>query len=463
MKLKNIKLNINPFVLLFSIIILISISSYIINPGAFERQIINGKTIIMTGSFHSIEPRPISLIQMMKSIPEGLIASSSIVFLVLLVGGSIEVYNTTNCINIGVNKLISKVGNKGGTFVLFLIMSILAVMGGFLGWIEAAIPFVPIIIPIILALGYDAMTGVALCILGLMVGFAIGPTNMYTIGIAHQISELPMFSGFSFRFIAYIVFCLTAFIYLLCYANKVKKDPSKSLVKDIDVSSIKINVDLKNLKMTINQTIAILILISTFIIVVYGMIKLSWGINDMTASFVLSGILAGLVNKISPSKIVESFIIGAKGSISGAMIVGVARGVQWILEQGGIIDPVINSLSVLLSGLSPMVSVIGVFSIVTLLNGLVPSGSGKAIALMPILIPLGDMIGLTRQTTILAYQFGDGISNMAWFTYGTLLIFLNYGKVPLSRWYKFLFPLICIFLVLVIIFLFVAVKIGYGG
>lgn len=144
------------------------------------------------------------------------------------------------------------------------------------------------------------------------------------------------------------------------------------------------------------------------------------------------------------------------------MIVGVARGVQWILEQGGIIDPIINGLSQLLDGLPPVGSAIGVFIVVSLLNALVPSGSGKAMALMPILMPLAELIGITRQTMILAYQFGDGISNIFWFTYGGLLIFLSYGKIPLARWYKFVMPLIAVMIVLAVIFLSIAVKIGYG-
>lgn len=457
------QLNLNPFVLIFCVIVICALASYVVTPGAFERATVAGRTEIIADSYHSIEKPPLSLFDIFRAVPNGLIGASSIIFLVLIVGGAIEVYNKSGAISIAVARLVSTVGQKGGALVISMIVILFAVLGGFLGWVEAAIPFAPLVIPIILALGYDAMTAVAVCILGLMVGFAVGPTNMYTVGIAHTVAELPMFSGFGLRFAAYCAFVIAALVYILIYAEKVKKDPSKSLVADIDISDLKYDYSgEKDKKMSSVQVIALLILAGTFAVVVYGMMRLNWGINDMTAAFLLSGIAAGLITRLKVADIATCFIAGAKGSVGGAMIVGVARGVQWILEQGGIIDPIIYNLSKLLQDLPPIGSAIGILVVVTLLNGLVPSGSGKAVALMPIIIPLADLIGLTRQTTTLAYQFGDGISNIFWFSYGTLLIFLSYGKVPLSRWYKFLMPLFVVLNILAVIFLFIAVSTGYG-
>jgi uncharacterized ion transporter superfamily protein YfcC len=460
---KKEKKNINPYVLLFCVIAICGIASYFVIPGEFQREIINGRTVVIPGTYRGVEKTPIALFDIFRAVPNGLIGSGPIVFLILIVGGTIEIFNQTGSISMGISKFISKMGGKGDSLVLIILMSLFAIIGGFLGWIEAAIPFVPITIPIVLALGYDSLTAVAVCILGLMVGFAIGPTNVYTVGIAHSIAELPMFSGIGLRLTAYIVFVAIAIVYTIRYGNKTKKDSSKSLVSDIDISDLTYDFSkIENQKMKISQKLSLVILAITFAIVVYGMLKLGWSINDMTAAFLLCGIIAGFVCKMTPGDIANTFILGAKGSINGAMIVGIARGVQWILERGGIIDPIINSLSQNLSGLPPVISAIGIMVIVTLLNALVPSGSGKAMALMPLLMPIGDLIGLSRQTTTLAYQFGDGISNMFWFTYGTLLIFLAYGKVPIQRWYKFLWPLMLIFSVVSIIFLSIAIKIGYG-
>lgn len=461
MKTEKKKFKINAFCLLFGVIVLCSIASYFITPGVFEREIVDGRTIVIPGSYHEIQKVPISLLTIFNAIPNGMISAANMVVLVLLVGGAIEVYTQSGSINAGIGKLVKTVGSKGGPLVITVFFILFAILGGFLGWIEVCIPFAPLIIPILLALGYDTIVGVGILVLGLMVGFAIGPTNIYTVGIAHQVSQLPIFSGIELRLIAYVIFTGITLIYILLYASRIKKNPNNSYMNDIDISDLKITISEEG-NISKNQIFALIILGFTFIFSVFGMLKLKWSIVDMTGFFLLSGIAAGIVTRMSASKIADSFIEGAKGAMGGAMIIGVARGVQWILEQGGIIDPIIYGLSQLLKGLPPIGSAIGVFLVVTLLNALVPSGSGKAMALMPILMPLAELIGITRQTMILSYQFGDGISNIFWFTYGGLLIFLSYGKIPLSRWYKFVLPLIGILSILAIIFLAIAVKIGYG-
>lgn len=455
------KIKLNAFVLLFFVIVLCIIASYIVTPGVFERQVINGRTIVVANSYHNIPREILSPLAIFKAIPYGIMGASNMVVLILLVGGSIEIYNKSGTINVGINKLVNTVGTKGGPLVITLLFIVFAILGGFLGWIEVCIPFAPLVIPILLALGYDTIVAVSVLVLGLMVGFMVGPTNIYTVGIAHQISQLPIFSGLALRLIIYFIYIPITLIYILMYANKIRKNPEKSYMKDIDTSDLNVNIS-KNEKFTTAHKISLILLGLTFIISVFGMLKLKWNIIDMTAVFILSGIIAGLINKMSASDIADSFLVGCKGAFNGAMIVGVARGVQWALEQGKIIDPIIYGMSKMLSGLPSVATAIAVFLVVSLLNGLVPSGSGKAMALMPILMPLSELIGLTRQTMILAYQFGDGLSNIIWFTYGGLLLFLSYGKIPLSKWYKFVMPLIIILAILSAIFLTIAVKIGYG-
>jgi len=454
-------LNFNPFVLLMMGIVACAIASFFVSPGAFDRQVVDGRSLVVQGSYHPIAKTYLSWFDIFRAVPNGLIGASSIVFLVLVVGGAIEVFNKSGAIPNAVSKFVNAAGKTGGPVVMLILFTIFAVLGGFLGWIEASIPFVPLVIPIILALGYDSLTAVALVILGSMVGFATGPTNLYTVGIAHQLAQLPMFSGFGLRFAAYLTFCSVSFIYLMHYAQRVKKDPSLSYVSGIDISDIKRDYSKENTNITTGQIMALWVLVATFAVVVYGMMNLKWGINDMTAAFLFSGILAGLLCKMGLSEIANTFMVGAKASMGGAMVVGVARGIEWILTKSGMLDPIIYGLSSLIAGLPTEASAVGMTTVVMLLNGLIASGSGKAMALMPIIVPLGDLAGISRQTVTLAYQFGDGITNMAWFTYGTLLIFLSYGKVPINIWYKFLWKLLLILFVLSIIFLVIAVRIGY--
>lgn len=453
----------NPFLILLSVVVICSIFSYFVNPGAFNRAILDGKTIVVPGSYHPVERTPVSFFDVFRSIPNGLVGSASIMFLVMLVGGFVKVYNDTGTLDKAIAKILGVSNKIGSQAILVVIMIIFSCTGGFLGWSEQIIPFVPLIVSICLALGYDVVVGMACSAFVDMIAFSVSPTNVYTVGIAHQIAELPMFSGMGFRLAVLVILQLVVMLYILRYAAKVKKDPSKSLVADIDVEELKKDYTKEiNEKMTLNQQISLLIFVITFIIAIYGVLNLNWSMNDLSAMFVLGGVLGGIVCKLGAVQIVNAFIEGAKGALGGALVIGIARSIQVVLEQGGLIDPAINILSQALNGLSPWATAIGVFVVVTLINAIIPSGSGKAIAIMPILIPLADMIGITRQTATLAYQFGDGISNTFWFTNGTLLIFLSISKIPLQRWYKFIIPLEIIICIVAILVLGVATKIGYG-
>lgn len=453
----------NPFIILISVIIVATLATYVVTPGAFDREVINNKTVIVADSYHKIEKEPLSLISIFRAIPNGLVGSSAIMFLVMLVGGCLEVYNRTGAMDKGIARLLAKSDKLGSNTILIGIMMLFALTGGFLGWCEQIIPFVPIVVSICLALGYDPLVGVACSALVDLVSFSASPTNVYTVGISHEIADLPMFSGMKFRLIVLVIFNLITMTYILRYAAKVKKDPSSSLVADVDVRSLtKDYSEAGKGVMTINQIMALVVFGITFAVSVYGVSTQGWSLNDLSAAFVFSGIAAGLICRMAPGEIVNGFLDGAKGSLNGAMVIGLARGIQWTLESGGLVDPIINALSKPLLGLPLWGTAIGAFIVITILNGLIPSGSGKAMAFMPILIPLTDLVGLTRQTMVLAFQFGDGISNATWFTFGTLLIYLSLGKISLQKWYKFVLPLIMILFVAACIFLMIAINIGYG-
>lgn len=460
-KKKGIKLN--PFIILFVVIVICAIFTHIVTPGVFERHIVDGKTVLDPNSYHTIAQKPVGIFDVFRSIPNGFVGSSAIMFLVMLVGGALEVYNKTGSLDKGISRILTLSNKVGSSVILVAIMIMFALIGGFLGWCEQIIPFVPLIVSICMALGYDSLVGVAASALVDLISFSVSPTNMFTVGIAHQIAELPLFSGMGLRLVILVVFNIVLMTYILIYANKVKKDPSKSLMKDVDTSSLRKDYSsVANEKMSTNQIIAIVVFILTFVVSIYSVIKRGWGLNEISAAFVFSGVVSGVICRLEAGQIVTSFIEGAKGSFNGALIIGLARGIQWTMEQGGLVDTLIHAISQPLGSLPTWATAIGVFLIITVVNALIPSGSGKAMAFMPILVPLADMIGITRQTMVLAYQFGDGISNTFWFTFGTLLIFLSLGKVPLKQWYKFVIPLEIIISIIACIFLVFATATGYG-
>ncbi|MDR1378490.1 MAG: TRAP transporter large permease subunit [Synergistaceae bacterium] len=456
--------DLNPFFILFLVIIAVYVASFIVEPGAYERQLVNGRTLVIPGSYHPVDKAAVSWLDVFRSLPNGLIGSSSIVFLILIIGGAIEIFNKTGTISAGVGKLVSYSKEHEGSSLIMLgvLYAFFAVLGGFLGFAENAIPFVPLVVPLVLALGYDAMTAVGVVFLGCLVGFAVGPTNVYTVGVAHGVAELPMFSGFEFRFVAYVVFCLAGMLHLLLYARRVHKDPSRSYMAGIDDSDLRVNYTGEGTqKLEGAHICSLIVLLASFVVTIFGMRQWNWGINDMSAVFFVAGILAGILGRVPIDDFVSTFLTGAKGAMGGAMVVGVARGIQWMLDKTALLDPTINTLAVYLEGLSPFGSAVAVFVVILFMDGIISSGSGKAMAVMPIIIPLCDMVGVTRQTATLAYQFGDGIANMGWFTFGTLYIFLSYGKIPLGKWYRFFWPLMVVMFILSIIFLYIAVQIGY--
>ena len=400
--------SINAFVIVFLVIVGCYIMSLFISPGAFDREVLNGRTVVIANSFHTTEKTYLGPQAIFQSIPNGLVSSGGMMFLVMLVAGCIEVYKRTGALNKGVARILSKSEAVGSEKILVLIMIIFGSLGGFLGWNEQIVPFIPIVLSLVLALGYDLMTGIACSAMIDMISFSFSPTSVYTVGISHEVAELPMFSGFAFRLILLCVADFIIILYVLRYARGVRNGKIQSITADLDSDKFRVDYS-EEMKtpLTGGQSMALLLFLVVFVAAIAGVAKFGWSMNDLSACF-LFGISRPLKN--------------LPGSIAA----------------------------------------IAVMFVIAIFNGLLTSGSAKAMALMPILIPLADIIGMTRQTMILAFQFGDGLTNSLWFTSGTLLIFLTIAGIPLKKWWKFVTPLISILFVVCVVALIVATKINYG-
>ncbi len=465
MKKEKKPIKINAFVLIFVVIAICGLLTFVITPGTLENGVYTAlpKNEFNFNNFFNI----------FRAIPYGIKDSANIVVLILVVGGALEIYKRTGAIDNGVSSLVRGAGKNSALLLIILIVAFSAI-GGFLGWIETLIPFIPLVVAVVLALGYDPITAAAVCIIGTMGGFIAGPTNLYTVGVANGIlknmgllaEEESAFTGLGFRVILWVVITVVSIIYIMVYANKTKKDPSKSIVADVDTSDIRLDTsNMDTAKLTVPQIIVLLLIFCAMALTVvgmqYGFNGVKWGIDEVSAVFLLSGILAGIVGKLNASEIADGFIAGAKGAVGGAMIVGVARGVFWILDTGMVNATIIYNATELLKGTSPLVAAIGIVVLVSVINGLIPSGSGKASLLTPIVVPIAVALGLSPQTSVLAYQLGDGITNMFWFSYGTLLIFLEYAKVPLNKWYKFFVPFMVLLFGVAVVTLAIATNIGF--
>ncbi len=454
---------INAFVIVFGVIVGCWLLSFLISPGAFDRTVMNGRTVVVANSFHSIPKVYLGPQALFQAIPNGLASSASMMFLVMLVAGCIEVYKQTGTLDKAVAGVLAKSDSMGSEKILCAIMLVFGCLGGFLGWNEQIVPFIPIVISLCLALGYDLMTGVACSAMVDMISFSFSPTSVYTVGISDEIAQLPMFSGFLFRLVLLIIANIIMAVYVLHYARGVKSGRRASLTADLDDSKFRVDYS-DTLKDPLNkrQSLSLVVFLVTFIASIVGVSTMGWSMNDLSACFLFTAVAAGVINQIPAGKLVNVIIAGAKDGLTPALVIGLARGIQWILTKSAIIDPIINGISKPLMTMPKYLTPIAVMIVIALFNGLITSGSAKAMALMPILIPLADLIGMTRQTMILAFQFGDGLTNSAWFTSGTLLIFLTIAGIPLKKWWKFVTPLLLILTVVCVIALLVATKINYG-
>ena len=451
----------NPFVPLLLMVLACAIVSYFVSPGAYERETVDGVTRVLADSYHAVDRTPISFFNLFRSVPEGLTASANMMFCVMIIGGIVEIYKRTDTVGAAINSVLKTSEKMNSQVIIAVVMIVFFIFGGILGWSEHIIPFVPIIISLAISLGYDSLVGMAISVFACLMSFAVAPFNVYYVCISHTIAELPMFSGWQLRFVALIIIWALSLFWVMRYAKKIKADPSKSLVKDVDTSSLLIPVD-SNLKFDMPKKLSFVVLAVSILCTIYGILKLKWSYTEMAATFMIGGVIVAIINRVGFEDSINMVLDGAKGAFNGALIIGVARAVQWTMTNGGLIDPLVHGLSKLMGSASAYMSTVGMFIVNFFINALIPSGSGQATAVMPIMVPLADMLHITRQTAVLAFQFGDGISNTFWFTNGTLLIYLSLGKVPLKSWYKFILPLQGIFFLVEFAFLFFAVQIGYG-
>lgn len=457
---KEIK-NFNPNLVLVVMIVLCTIASYFVTAGAYDRETLNGVTRVVATSYHEVARTPVSIFKMFQAIPQGLTGAAMMMFAVMIIGGVVEIYNATGVMGAAINSVLKLSKKVGSQLIITIIMLVFMFIGGILGWSEQIIPFVPIVISLTISLGYDSLVGMAISGFACLISFAVGPFNVFTVGTSHAIAELPMFSGWQFRFMVLAVIAISSLMWVLRYAAKIKQDPSKSLMKDIDTSSLVLPIDDSN---TLNgvKTFSLLVMGICFGFTVWGLLTKHWGFGEMSSIFLIGGVIVGAINRMSASEICDTIIKGALGAFGGALIIGLARSVQWVMTQGGLVDPLVHGLTSMMSTASSYITSVIMFIVNFFINALIPSGSGQAMAVMPIMIPMADMLHITRQTAVLAFQFGDGISNTLWFTNGTLLIYCGLAKVPLKKWYRFIIPLQIFFFIVQLGFLYLANKIGYG-
>lgn len=452
----------NAYVILFIILIFVTILTYFIPAGEFAREEVNGRMVVIPDSFEFVEQSPVGLLGLLQAIPEGMISGANIIFIVFFAGALFNTIESTGALENGLGVIVQKLQgtSNAGTKMIWIMTFVFGALGAVVGF-ENNIALVPIGVMIALAMGYDLIVGSGIAIGGIGLGFATSPINPYTVGVSHSIAELPMFSGFGLRFIFMIASLVVLAHHTTSYASKVKSGNKKSLVANVNTDDLELSKNINEYKLNSTHKAVILILFGIIATIIYGTLQHEWYIIEISTVFMIGAILTGFVAKYNSDKIVEKMIEGASRLTSGALIIGVARGLTVILENGRIGDTITYALSSPLEQFPPLIS--GWFMTIShsIINFFIPGGSGQAMATMPIMVPLSDIVGLTRQTAVLAFQIGDGVMNLIVPTLGGLLAMLALARVPFEKWFKFILPMVLKVLVVGWIFITIATLIGY--
>lgn len=448
------------YALLMFVIFLAWLLTYIIPAGEYVREKKGDQTLVVSGTYHTVESANVNFLEIFRAIPEGLISGGAIVFYIFLVGGAFGIIHKTGAFENGVNKAMRMLG-KANFLMIPLTMTVFSILGFTIGLAEETIIFVPIGIIIARTLGYDALTGAAMVILGAASGFSGGMLNPFTVGVAQTVAELPMFSGWVLRTMIYLFILTAAISTVMLYANKVKKDKSKSIVYELEKEEGHTVQEVTYQHFSKRQAASLLIIVATILFNVFGIFVFDWTFNEMSANFLLAGMIAGLVSGLGLNGTFDALIEGMQNILFGAMIVGFAKGIVVILENGKIIDTIVHGMTMLLSDIPASFVIIAMFILQFLLNFFIPSGSGQALTTMPLMVPISDLLHINRQLTVLAFQYGDSISNILFPTSAILMGALAVGRITYTQWIKFVWKLILLWVVICSVAMSVALIIGY--
>jgi uncharacterized ion transporter superfamily protein YfcC len=456
-------INIDSLVLIFSFIVIAQLMSYVITQGTFERVPFPdnpNRLMVVAGTYAPVaadEAVTLPAWHFLIGITKGLADAQDIIFLIFIVGGVIEVLRRTGAIDAALHGAVAKLGHSPwililGCFVMFSLGSFTIGMG------EEYVPLIPIIVTMSLAMRMDGVVAMGMVWIPYGIGWGCAGINPFGVLIAQNIAGVPLTSGWGFRLVMMIAFLALAFHHLYRYARRVQQDPTQSLVADVDYSSgFEPPHDIK----VTGARIAILaVFMLGLAFFVYGAAQFGWYISELNAVFFGIGLAGALIARLSPGETSQTFLEGAAKMTAPALIVGFARAIAIVLQDGQIIDSIVHSIAGLLEGMPADVSALGMLVVQSVCNFFIPSGTGQAFVTMPIMSPLATLTGVPQQTAVLAFQFGDGFTNMIVPTNALVMGALALGKVPYTAWLRFVGPLMLKMLLLTAAFLVFSIHFG---
>lgn len=451
------------YVLLSIFILVCTAATWILPAGEFDRvQNASGRTVVVAGTYHRIEQSPVGPFKMVESVYDGMLDAGEVIFFIMIAYASIGLIISSGAFNGLVSWLLRVFKGKSRSLIIPIFITILGAASSTIGVFEEAFPFVPIFVGIAIAMGYDAIVGLAIVALGVAIGYSGAAMNPFTVGMAQSIAELPPMSGFPYRIFCHAAMIAVASAYTMRYAVRIQEDPSKSLLYGTDFAShIKSDENLENYRLGKREICVLATLALGIIAVVYGTKTYGWYLRELCAVFLVMGLVTAAIMRWSPSETADKIAKSFADMAMAAMMIGLARGILVVLREGCIIDTVVYGMSMPLSYMPSWLAAECMLILQTLLNFLVPSGSGQAVISMPIMPPLSDLLGISRQVAVLCFQFGDGLSNIVWPTASTPILAALAG-VKLERWWKWMIPLFLILVFTQMILVAIAMFIGWA-
>lgn len=445
------------FVIVFGLIVLAAVLTWILPGGAYERheQRVGGsvREVVDPGSFQTMPSNP-QVFEIFTAPINGFLRLGEIIVFIFLVGGSFYILNETGAIAAGIHQLVRIL--RGREFLVIpIVMTFFSFFGAAFGMCEEAIPFVLIFVPLALALGYDSIVGVSLSFLAAGVGFAGAFVNPFTLQIAQGLAGVPPLSGMGYRVVVWVLSTAFTIAWVMVYAARVKKDPTASPMYELDQVRREelARRDEEAAAFTWRHGASLAILGVAIVVMIVGAAKYGWFIVEIGGLFFAMGILTGLVSGMDFNRLAKAFLEGCKDMAGAALIVGFAGGILEILEAGNIMDTILHGMGSVTAQLPSVVSAWAMYGIQLVVNFFIPSGSTKAALTMPLMAPLADLSGITRQTAVLAYQFGDGFTNMIIPTSGVTVGTLAMARIPFEKWFRWNLPMQVAFIAMSLAFL----------
>ncbi|TDT61303.1 YfcC family protein [Fonticella tunisiensis] len=443
------------FVIIFTILIIVALATWVIPSGEYDRvKNAQGRTVVVANSFHFIKSVPAGIGDLFMAPLKGFTSKAEVAGFILIVGGAFAVIQRTNAINSGILKVVKVL--KGREILLIpIVMTLFSIGGAVIGMAEETIPFAVIFVPLALALGYDSIVGMSLAFVGATVGFSSAMFNPFTVGIAKGIAETPIKAGLMYRTVTWAIFTIIAIAFVMWYANRVKKNPKLSVMYELDQKRRE-ELHLENSmeeEFKSSHAAVLTTLLLGIGLIIYGVLKYEWYIGEIAAVFLGIGIAAGLIGGLSLNDIAETFILGAKDLIGAAMVVGLANAIVTLANEAKIMDTILYGLAKFIEPLPTLLSGYAMLIVQSIINFFVGSGTGQAALTIPIMYPLGELVGISRETSILIYQFGNGFTDLIFPTSGTLIATLGLARIPFEKWAKWVSKVLVMLFILQILFI----------